>query len=783
MRVILTKLLKDFKFSKGKLLLLLLAASLSGWGISSVVYSYFMTERDFEENFMKTYPADMTVLVENYSEGLENQFLTDENVIDIERREVITARIKGSQDNWMPMMLWAVDDLNNMRYDQFSILEDSNKTKGKILIEQNAYYFLNEDQDSIDLLFQGHEDPTSWKVSGKVHDARQAPAMMEGVIYAYSTSMEQIQPYLVEGRRRFLIETNVSSDKAQLQAVYERLVKITEKSGGRIVGVNIPEPGEHIHQGIIDGVAFLQTSGGTILSIMGIVLLSLILLTWIFPQVSDIGVMKAIGASTGSIFISYTIILGVIVTFGLLIGMPIGYRTASMYNGIVAQIQNFEPVLDMLPFYTHAIVVSVAMIIPLLFGVLPLARAAKTSVNEAMNKTFYTPHKGIFQISQRLITNTRLKYGINNLLRHSQRTMLTILLLAVGVALFFTASNVDNSIRTDMVDFAKTSQYEVLVTLPEEMEMEDVSYLNEVPFIERFLPIHGGRVSYVPPSSGSPELVVARALSSDIVIDKKYVQRGTIDKKCPECIYVSGEEMMKNFESVELGTVVELTTVSGEIRNYIFSGVVSDLVIIGTPFFRFDDEVSKSFNLLAFELKPNLSNEELLAASGAIDDIFIDNGINLLRRTSIKRRLGSIIGHLQPTFSIIKIMGMFTIVIGLVGLIIVLNLTLQERTREIGIMKSIGSPYMKISGLFQQEFLLMILLAITIGALLAIPVAKALLYLISDMVIRHPVQFNNDYGMIGLTIGVLLVLQIIIISIYNRFKIGENARKLLDHNF
>ncbi|MCH7891879.1 MAG: hypothetical protein IH921_10300, partial [Gemmatimonadetes bacterium] len=140
MKVILWKLLSDFRLAKGQLLLLLLAASLSGWGISSVVYSYFMTERDFEENFVQTYPADMAVTIDNYTEGLEEKFLADPNVIDIERREAISARIKDRQDNWMPMVLFAVDDLNFMRYDRFKILEEADKAPGNILIEQNAYY-------------------------------------------------------------------------------------------------------------------------------------------------------------------------------------------------------------------------------------------------------------------------------------------------------------------------------------------------------------------------------------------------------------------------------------------------------------------------------------------------------------------------------------------------------------------------------------------------------------------------------------------------------------------
>jgi len=783
MKVILWKLIRDFRLAKGKLFLLLLAASLSGWGISSVVYSYFMTGRDFEENFVQTYPADMAVTIENYTEGLEEKFLADQNVIDIERREAISARIKDRQDNWMPMVLFAVDDLNNMRYDRFKIPEDTNKAPGNILIEQNAYYYLSEEQDSIELQFRGEEGITTWKLAGKAHDARLAPARMEGAVYAFSTSIERIERYLVKGRRRLLIKTNVSSDRGLLQEVYERLKTITEQSGGRIAGVVIPAPGKHIHQGIVDGIAFLQESGGTILSVMGIILLSLILLTWIFPQVSDIGVMKAIGASTRGIFLSYTIVLGFIAVIGLMVGMPLGYKTATLYNGLVASIQNFEVVTAMLPFYIHAIVVSIGMVIPLLFGMLPLSRGAKTSVNEAMNKTFYTPHKGFFRLSQRLVSSSRLKYGLNNLLRHSQRTMLTILLIAVGVALFFTASNVAYSIRTDLGDFARNARYEVGVTLPYEMEKADISFLDELPFIESISPMNTSLATYIPPTVGYPELSIARVLSTEIVIDDSYVQRGKIDKNCKQCIYVSNEVMRLQFEQVELGEPVELKYLSGETSTYIFSGAIMDLVAIRSPFFIYDDEATKRFNSLAFALKPGLSDKEIFDASNTVDNVFMDNGINLLRRSSVKGTMLSIMNHLDPTFLIIKTMGIFTIVLGLLGLVIVLNLTIQERTREIGIMKSIGSPYWKISSMFNQEFMLISLFAIVLGGLLAMPVAKALIDVIAETVIRHPVPFRSDFNIISATIAIVLVVQTIFISIYNRFKIGKNARELLEHNF
>ena len=669
MKTILFKLIRDFRLSLGKLILLLLASTLSAWGISSMIYSYFLTDRDFNVNFLNTYPADISLTIANYKEGLEEKLLTDKQVIDIERREAVSARIKDRQGSWMPVILYAVDDLNNMRFDRFKILDEATNVPGNLLIEQNAFYFLNETQDSVEIQFQGENKVTTWKLSGKVHDARLAPARMEGEVYAFSTSVEMIEPFLKKDQRRLLIKTNVSTDRAKLQQVFERINLLTEQSGSQIVGVNIPTPGEHVHQGVVDGVAFLQESGGMVLSIMGIILLSLILLTWIFPQISEIGVMKALGASTKHVFAGFTMVLCLMVFIGLMAGLPLGYRTASLYSEFVAYLQNFEVVTSLLPIYVHVMVVAVCFVIPLLFGIFSLIQSSNITVNQSINRTFYTPHKGLLRLSQTL-NSSRLKYGFNNLLRHSQRTILTVLLIAVGVGLYFTASNVAYSIKTDLEQFAQSARYEIGVLLPDSIQRAEAAFLNKLPFVESIAPLNTSRVTYTPPKAAFSEISIVRILSSEVVIDNNCLQRGAIDRNCQDCIYVSGEDMRKGFEGVKLGTPLELTFPSGESRTYTFSGVIRDLVAINAPFFIFDDEMTQSFNSVALELKSGLSDKEIFDASNAVDDAFLEQGINLRNLTSVKIRLLSILNHLDPTFIVIKILGITTVILGLLGLLL-----------------------------------------------------------------------------------------------------------------
>ena len=98
-------------------------------------------------------------------------------------------------------------------------------------------------------------------------------------------------------------------------------------------------------------------------------------------------------------------------------------------------------------------------------------------------------------------------------------------------------------------------------------------------------------------------------------------------------------------------------------------------------------------------------------------------------------------------------------------------------------MKSIGSPFAKISAIFKQEFMSINLIAIFIGGLTAIPVSTALLMVIAETIIKHPVAFNFDWRTNLISIGAVLIVQTFLIPIYNRIKINLNARELMDHNF
>lgn len=779
MNTILTKLIKDFRFAGGRLLLLILAAGLSAWGISSVTYSYFLSERDFAQNFARTFPADLEIVVDDYQEGLSAKLLAQPDITVVERREVLGGRVKSAGGAWMPLVVYGVDDRDDIKLDVFRVVTEVEGPLPKLLIETNARYFLDPAWDSIRVQIPGYPD-TAWKIAGTSHDARLAPARMERAVFAHALDLQLLEPYLPPGRRRLLIETSVPKAMPELQAVGEQIRSVIEANGSKLVLLNIPAPGEHMHQNIVDGVAFLQRSSGLVLALMGTILLSLILLTWVLPQVSDIGVMKALGAATSNIFKGYLLAVLTVILLGLAIGIPAGYYTAVGYNQFVAFIQNFEPVKDILPLPIHLLVLSISLIIPLIVAVWPIRKAAATTVNAALHKTFFTIKPRLFRRLEALVAGPTQQYNLNNLFRAGPRTLLLIFLIAAGIGLFLTGINLKHSVSAELTDFARSAKYNVRVRLGQELTNQDIAFLYDLPFVKSISPLKDRTVTYRPPKLSYKRTGSARYLSSRHVIQPDFVLTGTIDRKCSNCVYLCGESVRQEFADTPLGSPIELTLPSGETRTYIYSGRFRDMAAIGSPFFIFDDKATATFNALAFEIDPAWSYPEVL---NGIDDALLEKGIDMQGLISVNMRIAQLQGHLEPTYLIIRTSGLITIFLGILGLLIVLRLSIQERTREIGIIKSIGGSRRNISGLLLREFLSITVLAIVLGVLLALPLTITLCQVLGETVIYHQIPARNDLPVTGALIVVLLGIQALLISVYTRLKIKKNARELMDHHF
>src|SRR4051812_11204842 len=148
MKAIVINLLKSFSLSKGKLFLCIAASVLSTWGISTIFYSYFFTTRDFTENFQKTNPADIILTLTDPTHSLLDAIRSAPAISDVERRETMTGRIQNANGNWMSLVVFASDSLENTRINKFELPKTFRNNETGLFIERNGINFL-DDSDSV----------------------------------------------------------------------------------------------------------------------------------------------------------------------------------------------------------------------------------------------------------------------------------------------------------------------------------------------------------------------------------------------------------------------------------------------------------------------------------------------------------------------------------------------------------------------------------------------------------------------------------------------------------
>lgn len=771
MKAIVKKLYQDFWRSFGKLFLCILAAIISAWGISTVVYSYLMSERDFKSNFSSTVPADFILTIQSPSVAFLHKLSTDKNIQAIERRELIYARTRKNDGSWMPIILYGVDKIDKPSIMKFTIVNGKEINKEGIYIEKNGKKFISN-LNSLQIQIPG-DTTIEFQRSGFVHDPGMAPSQMDQLLYGY-TSIENIKHLLRTGYQRILFKTNLKDpSKGDLQSEVDRISLFIKDNGSLVLSVIIPEPGTHPHQGIVEGISFLQQSFGVILFLLGVILLSLILLTWLYPQLNDIGVLKAIGSSTTMIFLSYVVVLASIVVAGLLVGLPLGYNTAVFYNSFIANLQNFIPVKERLPLNNHLIVIVPALFIPLLIGLIPLNKMAKTSVHDALNKIFYTPHKMIFKLSQQLFTNSRITYGFNNLFRSNQRTTLLIALLTIGISLFISGYNLRYSINNEFSNYYKNSNYNLNITLKDTIN-KSLFFLEKLSFVESVAYTEKKKVSFQLPDKTKPNHTTLKIYSRDFKVSKPLVLKGIVDKKCSNCLFIN-QIFKSDFKDIILGSPIELI-IDNKVQAFTYAGIYKEIGQ-GSAMYIFSDKDINGYKEVSIQIKQGV---DLAKATQQIDDTLLAHDIDVAQLLNISTFALSMDNHLKPTYFIIQVMGLFTIIIGILGMLIVLNLSLKERVREMGIMKALGGSVTQISYMFAIEYFIIN----TVAALLGIFTAYGLTYIfcrvVASLGLNLELPAQNDYTNISWTLVCLLLIQTITILAYSKFKVKETSSSLLN---
>lgn len=532
-------------------------------------------------------------------------------------------------------------------------------------------------------------------------------------------------------------------------------------------------PDKHFIQNDVDSVFFILTVLAVFSLILGLFLVYNTITAIVSQQVSQIGMMKAIGATFGQILRVYFSQVLIYALLALLIAVPLGVLGAQGLRIFLIGLFNMEPgPVAVLP-NVIGVQAVVALLSPLVVAVIPILTGARITVREAISAYGLGGTSGLIDrlmVKARLIPRS-LALTIGNTFRNKSRVFVTQLTLVgsglvfmmvmnAQASLVFTFSDVlfsmyDTNVFLDLEDKARIETIETLtMTHPEVKAVEMWGFASGTIRPAGRPESHDDRTAYLdgiplPTTTFRPQMRAGRWLRPDdhyaIVMHQKLAQKAGVGV---------GDWITLNMplkRESKWQVVGLLFSPFDENSAY----VPRDILLKETG------QVGRARDVRIQTIHQDAASEARVA--GELRTLYEANGYKIApsdRDTAHRLTEDIMSGGISIVIKLLAAMAIITAAVGAVALSGVISINVLERRREIGVMRAIGASSLHIFKLFIGEGLLLGWLSWLIAWPLSLPAGTLL---VGTLAALMETELTYDYSVAGALywLGIITVLAII----------------------
>jgi putative ABC transport system permease protein len=755
------KVWRDLVDDRARTALVVLALAVSTAAVGTVASAGAVLDREIRRSYAGTQPASATLEVSldrstAAARGLDAEVAADverlPGVLAAEARATVTTRSEVSPDEWRTLVLFAAEDLPR------SLVRTVTPERGaaapgagEVLLERSGLPVLGRDLgDRLTVAAPGG-GRVDLAVTGVVHDPAQSPGWMDGVGYGYVSpatltrlggpgGLDELSVVVAEpdGSR-------ASEDPERIEAVARSAADRLGALGFPVSGVQIPPPGEHPHQAQTDAlVVLLGVFSGLALVLSGLLAASLVS-SLMARQVRWIGVMKAVGATTGQVAGMYATLVLALAGAALVVAVPAGLAGGRLGAAAAADLLNLDLAHAASPGWVVAVQVVAGLAVPLLVTSGALARAARTTVRESLADrgpdTDVALTGGAVDRLRRsgVLDGVRL-LAVRNALRGRRRLTRTLATLVVAGAVVMTALSVTAAWSTTLDRAFEGRDWDLDVRLARPAPAADVlAVAEDVPGVSRveawgYAPaarkggdglavvgaypgeVHGALAVLAPPGEG-------RLVGLPVVAGESLPEAA--GGEGPAAAVVN-EAFLEAEAGLGVGDPFDLT-IDGRASTWRLAGVVEELAApatvyatqralaaaTGTP------DVTSALRVVTTDEDPATRRDVSRRLERALADADVEvtavQRIDVLR-TSFDRHITILVGALLAVAAVVA-------AVGSLGLASATSIAVLERRRELGVLRAVGASRAMLVRLVTGEALVVGLLSWAGAVLLSLPLA------------------------------------------------------------
>jgi putative ABC transport system permease protein len=767
------KVIRDLTSDYSKNFMLVLAIGIGVFGIGSILGGYSVIKREMTGNYMGTVPASATIEIEgNITKELVDSVRQFPGIAEAERHATLVARMKVNE-KWYPLLLFIIDDYKDKRTNKvYHVSGESVPSTGTLLAERTALVVMQAKEGDEIIIKTPNGQPQKLKLVGTVHDPGLAPAWQEQSGYGYITlsTLRLLGETQGFDQLRILVSEQADSKEhitERAQAVAEQL----KRSGYDVHEIQVPPPGRHPHQGQMTAVMTIFIVFSFLILILGSILVATSMATLMVKQIRQIGVMKTIGATSSQISGLYLIMIMLLCAVALVIAIPLSMLAASGFYDQIATLLNLEIRNNSIPLWVPALQVGSGIIIPLIAASFPVIRGSLISVKNALDNHGVNPlsmnkNSWVVKLSQLEFFSETFRLSIRNVFRQRSRLMMTLGLLAAGGGMFMTALNVSEAWNENLNRIYTQRLYDLEVKLNSAIEIDSV--------LEKIKAIPGVRVA-----EGWNYSPTSITKTNSFEVTQTYPDKGhgsftmlaiPIPTQLLNPTLREGQWLSQNsFNDVVLNQSARGAFKIDEFISLSIDGLVTTWKVIGFT----EDVGSPATAYVSLEAFSKLtstsgqakmlrisysdrSKENAMTKNREVESILEKENISVSATIPVWLLHNAIAGHMKVLVNSLMAMAILMGLVGTLGLMSTMSMSILERTREIGVMRAIGATPKKIRSLIVSEGLSIGALSIFIAIVLSLVLSTYMGRFIGNMAFRTPLSLT--VSILALNIWVLIIV-------------------------
>jgi putative ABC transport system permease protein len=759
-----TKILRDLLVNKARSLLVILAVAVGVAAFGLMITGRVVLEENLRDGYAGIRPAHTILSLSAFDDSLLNHVQAMDFILSAQARRVDQARILSGPDTLLSLEIHTLPDftsilINKLTLDGDMLLPPPVNT---ILLERSLKNIM-EVGDTIRLqLLNG--DGYALRVDGFVNDLSHLPAeiSLSGLGYISLETADELG-FDNDFNQLSVIFANANT-RNEVEIQTTQLAKDLEEAGYRVFSASVPVPDKYALGDNMSSVLLILNALGVLTLILSAFLVTSVMSAIMSQQIPQIGILKSLGGrlhQTMSLYFQEVLFFGIL---ALLLAIPMGLFGGYFLADGVATGMNFNIEHFSLPIITLVLQALSALLVPLLASVFPIVSGSLITIREAISN--YKPEVGTRVGSFRLFGELPqlVNLSIRNTFRRKGRLALTFVALLLAGAMFIAIIGIRQSMREALKEIQGGLNYDVDVDFVRPYSVKkienEVIRLDGVRAVETWAVDNGRLVFNDDHLSGS---IVLYGVPQGTQMARPGVIHGNwLSTNTTRGIFVNAD-FLDLSPSLKVGSVITLNIAGREEEWTILGSGGRGFIPVAYMFY---DELASETGLdgLANRLviqttrsdpafQSQVQSNELTRFDKVNFDVLGSQTTTQLKETNAA----------QMDVLIVLLLSMVVLIalVGGLGLAITMSLNVIERTREIGILRSLGAQNGVVRRLVIVEGLVIGMLSWAVSVPCSIPLAIWLGDSLGNSLLARPLDYIFSIPAVLMWLGLMTAISVI----------------------